>query len=250
MKQLVIEAFELVRDGYSVDRVIADPGLNERFLAECSGQGLKATPFELNLFLLNARKRAGVSPGHRRTIVRNQDSFGFAAEMAIRAMERKHETTLDLVLCDPNLAREFDSVAGAISPGFSPLEYRWAALCLRKTKRLRPEIIGRVVAAQVFGPLGVAGLYPSQIPSEQGLYILTTRYRVLYVGEAQDLWSRLKKHFDHSDNKLLARYLWEFGMDDLFLEYHVLPSKTSARVRKAMELELIRSRKADFNVQR
>jgi len=148
------------------------------------------------------------------------------------------------------LAREFDSVAEAIAPGYSPLEYRWAALKLRKSKRLRPELLGRVVTSRVVGPIEVAGLNPLELPSEQGLYFLTARDKVLYVGEAQNLRLRLKKHLDHSDNKRLAQYIWEFGKDDLFLEYHVLPASTSTRVRKAMELELIRSRKADFNVQR
>ena len=73
---------------------------------------------------------------------------------------------------------------------------------------------------------------------------------VLYVGEAQNLRNRIKKHLDHSDNKLLARYIWAFGSDDLFIEYHVLPEHLRTDVRKAMELELIRSRRAEFNVQR
>jgi hypothetical protein len=250
MRPIVVDAFEAVRDGFSVDRVIADPNLNERFVSECVRRAVVAAPVELNLLLLNLRKRAQIQRGSRRTIIGGQDAFGFAAEMAIRALERKHSTTLDRVLCDPQVATEFDSVAGAISPGYSSLEYRWAALGLRKAKRLRPEMLGRVVASKVHGPIIVTGLDPLQIPTEQGLYILTNRGKVLYVGEAQNLRSRLKKHFDHSDNKYLAQYIWETGTDDVLLEYHVLPESTSTRVRKAMELELIRSRRAEFNVQR
>jgi hypothetical protein len=53
---------------------------------------------------------------------------------------------------------------------------------------------------------------------------------------------------DHSDNKGLARWLWENGIRDLHVEYHVLPAGTTARVRKALEMELICSRNPIFNV--
>lgn len=250
MNHIVVEAFEVVREGFSVDRVIADPILNKRFLSECLRGAGTVAPVELNLMLLNLRKGAQIQRGSRRTIIVGQEAFGFAAEMAIRALERKHATTLDRVLCDPQMAAEFDSVAGAIAPGFTSLEYRWAALSLRKANRLKPELLGRVVAAEVHDPIIVSGLDLLQIPAKQGLYILTNREKVLYIGEAQNLRSRLKKHLDHSDNKYLAQYIWESGTDDVLLEYHVLPSDTSTRVRKAMELELIRSRRAEFNVQR
>jgi excinuclease UvrABC nuclease subunit len=45
---------------------------------------------------------------------------------------------------------------------------------------------------------------------------------VLYVGEAINLRKRLRKHLDHSDNKGLARWLWENGATDLHLKIHVL----------------------------
>jgi site-specific DNA-methyltransferase (adenine-specific) len=170
--------------------------------------------------------------------------------MAIRSLERKNQITLDRVLCDPELAGEFDTVASVIAPGFTPLEYRWAALGLRKKSRLRPELLGRVVPTQVVGPTLIQNLTPSELPVEQGLYLLLNREKVLYIGEAQNLRARFKKHLDHSDNKLLARYIWECGKGDLLIEYHVLPEGTRTDVRKAMEFELIRSRRPEFNVRR
>lgn len=250
MKREVLDAFAEVRDGHSVDRVIADPEFNERFVAGCRSRGLDQPAVDLNLTLLNARKRGGLPRASRRPVVRSQDAYRFAAELAIRSIERKHQTTLDRVLCDPILAREFDSLAAVIAPGFSAMQYRAAALGLRKRSRLRPEILGRVVAAEVIGPKPTAGLDHADIPNQPGIYVLTSRDRVLYVGESQNLRSRLKKHLDHSDNKLLARYLWTFGESDLLLELHVLPAATRTDVRKAMETELIRSRHPEFNVQR
>jgi len=250
MNPYLIDAFSEIRDGFSVDRVIADPELNARFISACRCRQLSDAAVDLNMNLQNTRKGAGLARTSRRTVVRNQDAFAFAAEMAIRSLERKHRTTLDRVLCDPELAGEFDTVASAIAPGFTPLKYRWAALGLRKKSRLRPELLGRVVPTKVIGPILIRNLAPSDFPTGQGLYLLLNREKVLYIGEAQSLRARFKKHLDHSDNKFLARYIWEFGRNDMLIEYHVLPEGTRTDVRKAMELELIRSRRPEFNVRR
>ncbi len=251
MNQGIIDAYEEVRDGFSSDRVIADPAFNSLFIDACRRRGMQDPPVELNLQLLNARKKAALPTGSRRTMIRNQDEFAFASEMAIRALERKYKTTLDRVLCNPVTAEEFDHVASLIAPGYEPLQYRWAALRLRKAKLLKPEDIGKVAPpVTVVGPVQASQVVASSIPTQQGLYIFMNNESVLYVGEAQNLRRRLQKHFEHSDNKHLAHYLWEFGSDKLLLEYHVLEAATTASVRKALERELINSRRAEFNKQR
>ncbi len=250
-REAVVAAFLEVRENASADRVVADPDLDAQFLKECRKRGVTESDAAINQTLLNLRKRGALAAyKSRRTVLRDQDEYQFAAEIAVRSLERKHQTTLDTIICSPELAKEFDSIAQEISPGFSPFQYRWAALRLRKTSKLHPEILGRAIRTQVFGPLSLSALRLDEIPLEQGLYVFTNREKVLYIGEAQNLRFRLKKHIEHSDNKFLARYLWEFGMADLLLEYHVLPRNTRTDVRKAMELELIRSRRAEFNVRR
>lgn len=236
--------------GYSADRVVADPDLNAGFLDACRQHGLALSPMELNRWLLNLRKRARLPRSTRRTFFPDQEEYAFAAEMAVRCMERRHRTTLDCILCDPDQAKEFDAVAQRIAPGFSPLQYRWAALRLRKVSKLKPELLGRVVPTEVVGPVAVSALDLSSIPDGQGLYIFAAHDKVLYIGEAQSLRSRLRKHLEHSDNKYLARHIWECGTADLLLECHVLPRDTRTDIRKAMEMELIRSRRAELNVRR
>ena len=70
----------------------------------------------------------------------------------------------------------------------------------------------------------------------------------LYIGESTNLRKRIEKHLEHSDNKGLAQWLWEHGADDLHLEFHVLPDSTTTRTRRALEAELIESRRPEFNV--
>jgi excinuclease UvrABC nuclease subunit len=88
----------------------------------------------------------------------------------------------------------------------------------------------------------------NDIPVNQGLYLFHKPDLILYVGETENLQKRIRKHLDHSDNKELAKFLWEYGQTDLHLEIHVLPEDISNKARKALETELIRSRKPFFNI--
>ena len=55
-KRGVCNAFKAIAQGFSTDRVIADPALNQLFLAECRERDLTGPDEDLNRCLLNARK--------------------------------------------------------------------------------------------------------------------------------------------------------------------------------------------------
>jgi hypothetical protein len=249
MRETVREAFLVVRGDCSPDRVIADPDLNQQFLDECRNRGLAQSPLELNNCLLNLRK-GGDLPDlkSQRVSLRNQEEYRFASEIAVRFLERRDHVTLDQILCDPLRAREFTEIASRLAPGFSAFKYRWAALNLRKRKRLRPELLGRVVPAEAVVTQRAEDVRKEELPVRPGLYLFIDRNQVLYIGECQNLRKRIGKHLDHSDNKGLAHWLWQHGTPQLHIEYHVLPAGTSSQVRKAMETELIQSRSPLFNV--
>ena len=251
MKSKLIAAFDAVRNGNSVDRVVVDPELNAAFVAECKRLELGGAAATLNRALINLRK-AGYLRGlkSRSPSPGDDDAYRFAAEIAARHMERRDGVTLDDILCDPALATEFDKLAAAISPGFTSLQYRWSALNLRKTKRLSPELLARIAPPRQVHSFAVLGLALDAVPSEQGLYLFHTRETCLYVGEAENLRNRIGKHLDHSDNKGLARWMWEQGSTALFLELQILPAATTQKVRRALEQELIRGRNPVFNIKR
>ena len=230
MKDIVLAAFLETRNGFSADKVIADPALNATFIAACHQRGTTASPSELNRCLYNLRKVRALEdhPTTKRIRLKNQDSYRFAAEIAARYLEQKEKTTLDRIICDPSLAAEFDRLAQAIVPGFSGFEYRFTALSLRKRRGLRPEIVSRVMAATQVTVFPVASLDINQIPRSQGIYIFFFKNEGnLYLGEARNLRERLRKHLEHSDRKELARWLWDRGSSDLFVEIHVLPDETT-----------------------
>jgi site-specific DNA-methyltransferase (adenine-specific) len=249
MRATVRDAFLAVRGECSPDVVIADPYLNQQFLRECQDRGLSDTAPILNQCLLNLRKSSDLQGiKSRRVTVRDQEDFRFASEIAVRYLERRDQVSLDQIICDPVRAAEFDTFAACIAPGFTPFQYRWAALGLRKTRNLRPELLGKVVRAEAVVTQPASSMKIAELPTGPGLYLFIGPAHVLYIGECQNLRKRISKHLDHSDRKALAHWFWEHGTADLHVEYLVLPKGTSARVRKAMEAELIRSRKPHFNV--
>ncbi|HEY4330362.1 MAG TPA: GIY-YIG nuclease family protein [Phycisphaerae bacterium] len=251
MNDLILQAFLLVRDGRSPDAVIADPALNTAFLEACRTKGVVGTPFEVNHFLFNLRKLRALEdhPTTRRIRLKEQDDYRFAVEITARFLELRDHTTLDRIICDPKLAVEFDSLAEQLAPGRSSFEYRFTALSLRKKGGLKPEIVSRVIPATAVTVRCAKGLDFNGIPRTQGVYILFYKSAGnLYVGEATNLRNRIRKHLDHSDRKEIAHWLWEKGSDDLYVEIHELPDGTRTQVRKALELELIRSRRPRFNI--
>lgn len=252
MTVALVDAFDAVSNGYSTDRVVADPELNQRFIAECRLRGLQDSVAALNRRLLNLRKSGALAGRARskRTHISDTDEYRFAAEIAVRFLERRDEISLDAIMCDPDKAAEFDEVAGRIAPGFSSLQYRWAALGLRKAKKLEPELVGRIAPPVNVINVPVSDVVSDQFPDSQGLYLFIAADQLLYVGETENLRKRLKKHLDHSDNRGLARWIWEFGTENLHLELQILEDGTETRVRRALELELIRSRQPIFNVKR
>ncbi len=251
MKSKLRAAYELACSGYSPDRVVADPELDEVFLKECRCLGLVEPASALNRSLLNLRKQGGLRGlKSKRSTFLEEDEYRFAAEIAARFVERRDALSLDDIICDPEVATEFDRLADRIAPGYRPVEYRWAALNLRKGRQLKPEVVSRVIPAETVEILEVASVDLSRLPAKQGLYVFLTKHSTLYVGEAENLQNRIRKHLDHSDNKGFARWLWGDGPSEILVEVHVLPSDTSTRVRRALETELIRSRDPLFNIRR
>ena len=253
MRSTIRAAYLDTRQGYSSDRVVADPGMNKEFLGRCRSLGLDLHPKLINKTLLNLRKSGGLKGiKSKRTSFRNEDEYRFASEMAIRFIERRDGVSLDVVICDPNLAIEFDGLASDLSPGFSPLQYRWAALNLRKKKKLSPEIVPKIVKAASIKRYKISDVVIADIPKTQGIYFFidTQEGITLYIGESENLQKRISKHLDHSDNKGLARWLWERGTDALWLDVQVLPDTTPTTHRRGLEAELIKNHQPVFNTQR
>ena len=208
--QAIIEACANASRGFSIDRLIADPLLHDDFQLQCDRLSVPGTPAERNRFLFRLRKsgklkEAGIETTERTSIEWDQmEPFLFAAEIAWQQISEIYaQVSLDEIFCDPRLAKSFDAIASGFSPGFTPLEYRWAALKLRKevskgklrASRVSAKDLGiRKFADQDCQPLTQLDFQSvNHIP---GVYALrNSDGKYLYAGETGDLNSRLKAQF-------------------------------------------------------
>jgi site-specific DNA-methyltransferase (adenine-specific) len=204
----IVRAFTETHEGKSADVLLAEPELNDAFLQRCESDGLPGVPLVWNRLLLRIRKRTSnplPATTQRVTISFEAcESYLFASEIAWKMLiEEDRAGSLDDILCDPELATEFDRVADQFAPGYSSFEYRWAALRIRKfAKKAKQE-------AQI---LKEAGKHPRssstkktdirKLPDSPGIYIVSHENNILYVGSAFSLRHRIETLIDRASSQL------------------------------------------------
>jgi DNA modification methylase len=197
----IIEAFFSVREGFSADRVIADPELNGAFLDMCRRLGLKGSQFDWNRQLMNLRKAGcfkGIpTPKRTRLTPQELDDYSYACEIGLRHL-KEQEKSLDHVLCDPCLAAEFDQyVQSMVSEPISSFKIRWVALYVRKRAEERTEARQNLLELRRL-PLArrtVSSLDCDKLPQAPALYWMRSQEKKLYVGETRDLQRRFHLQF-------------------------------------------------------
>jgi hypothetical protein len=253
----IIQAFGEVRSGYSVDRVIADPELNRRFLRRCRELRVSGTDYDLNWSLMSARKKGELSelPKTKRYTVRGTsellkiDEFEYASELAVRFLGEQKGLSLDQVICDPELAEEFDRYAARLSPGFTSLQYRWAALGLRKAGRLRdhPEESIRMPELE---PLGKAtSIKINTVPNSGGLYLFSSEKDRVFLGQTDNLRHRIERHMEVSASEGLPDWLWDTRRNPLCISVASLP-EVGRSTRQRIEVLLVKKWKPVLNLSR
>lgn len=249
---IIVRAFSEVRivtgsgtqEFLSSDRMIADPHLDKKFMKLCAKYGLKTNPIIMNLRLMALRKAKKLShlpPSKKRSGLTSSVSnrISFASELALRLIRIRKGVTLDQILCDPNLAKEFDSLAESMSPGFSSLEYRLAALNVRKRGTFT-RIDERVTFESTEN---VANLRVERIPNVAGIYLFSSDDFPVFINQTDNLRSRLTVHLDNSNKQGLPEWLW---LKPLQHSYIPMPS-TAATFRRNLEQTEMRERKTFLN---
>lgn len=198
----ILQAFARTHEGWSTDRVIADPDINRRFIEACLDLSLPGRALDWNLALLRLRKGKYLSqlrPMRATNLARQDlDLCEFGSESALAVLTTECRCTLDRLLCDPDRANVFDQTARRFAPGWSPLYYRWAALRIRK-RRLEIATAGekveppfRVPRFEVHSRLDA--LVPERLDDKRAVYLLTILNEPLYVGATCNLRGRIQAH--------------------------------------------------------
>jgi hypothetical protein len=227
-----------------------DPDYNARFLERCRDLGLSHNDYALNHMLYDIRKsgKSMLPPTTRRTEFRDYDAYSFAAEIAVRVLQRSEGISLDRILCSPPLRRRFDETAERLAPDESALKLRWAALNLRKTHRLKQADMSMPLF-ELGVRVPVAALRLDKLPASPAAYAFFDQERPVFAGETSDLKSRLDRHLRHSANFGLPTWLGLCTRNGLLLRYALLPEARQAD-RLAWLRQFINSERPLLNYQR
>lgn len=246
-KDKVVEAFYDVRDDQrSPDLYVADPERNQRFLCRCRDLGEVASDYAVNKTLLNARKNNLLKNLNSIRTTFNHEEYVFASEFAATELRYRTGASIDDIICDPELAAEFDSIAMKIAPGFTPLRYRWALLSVRKAGRSKQtKWEPQYVMPNFEEPVPLLSEQLSALPDDPGVYLLLEKSRTLYVHGTRNLNRGVKFH-RHADYRgLFDECLWDPNPDELFVSYATILKKQLVR---PVERRLIDERKPLFNI--
>ncbi len=109
-------------------------------------------------------------------------------------MQDRHSVHMDEILVDPVLLKEFDALAARIAPEMGTYPLRKAALRLRKSRRLKPELTLRVTDwKRRIEELSLQQAKENigQLSTRPGIYIFRDETGFLYIGQSQNLQQRL-----------------------------------------------------------
>lgn len=257
--EIVKHAFFASHDGVSTDELLCDDEKLAQFdalvLQRARKDGITKTATQARHLLLNIRKSGKLGPVVEKRYRGNHDAYKYVAETAARIAEDRHRTTVDRILCDPAMRSDFDGVASQFQTAATAKDIRLAAMSLRKAKQLQPLVAQKLLPPTRVIRLSVSAIRAdgSLVPRAPGTYVFGTSSRCLYVGEADDLYRRVvKEHCVHSDRQQLAQHLWQHGPDDVYVEirsYEGVPDAKRKPIRRALEAELIETRRPAFNIQ-
>ena len=198
ISKTIVVAFEAAHDGFSTDRVIADPQMNRQFIAACKAESLPGTPTDWNRRLIGLRKAKALThlrPMQQTRLPKEElERAEFGSEAAMSILQDRYAITLDSILVDPKIAREFDSIAARFAPGLTPLHYRWGALHIRKFASKRDKAATALDPRLKKVKFGKA----QELSSKRSLQDLPAVYILsedsgdpLYVGATQSLSTRI-----------------------------------------------------------
>lgn len=247
LKRAFFAAREAFKDRGSTDLYIADPNRNVVFLALCRQFGIKASDYQINKTLFNARKNKLLPNLQSQRTSIEYGEFAFASEFAATQLRYKTGASIDDILCDPALASQFDAIAQNVTPGFSAFEYRWAILSIRKTGRQKKLPTSFRLPRFTTGfrllrdPI-------EQIPQQSGIYLLYEKQKLLYTRSAADLRHGVELHRDANILRAIYEKLWRPTPDDFIVDYTTI-IRPMAFLR-AIERKLVEERHPVFNVPR
>lgn len=248
----IVKAFARTHKGYSADRLLSDPVLSASFMAEIRKQGVNEPAAAVNRRLLRIRKATDLPIELPKTTViedRDHSQFLIAAELAFALLGYRYDASYDDLIADPEVGSMFDLLARSIGHGGSAVDYRLAALHLRKNLRARSGNEARLLADiglsdvnkrwQAVGP--VIKLSMNELPDDDGIFAISEPDRYLFLTRYPHLREGITRFRDPSVLTALSNKFWTPSLENLSLQI-IRPRQngTSLRLLELKALEIYR----------
>ena len=198
----IVDAYKTACDGHSTDFILCEPELNASFVDTCKRKSIPGNAYTWNRLLLRIRK-AGKLPkarqARRRLTFEAMDPYSAASEVAMHLLSLDFGLAFDEILFSPVTAAQFDALAKDFADGYSPFEYRWAAMSIRKRAKK-----SKAIAVKHFKDWLKKQL-PRAVPLSSctskkyeihGVYVVLNHSQPLYVGETVNVKNRIEQMLD------------------------------------------------------
>ncbi|HLL88508.1 MAG TPA: hypothetical protein VK324_04340 [Tepidisphaeraceae bacterium] len=259
---LIADAFEEVREGFEPDRVLVDPTLSKKFIAACRKRGVKAPEWLINKRLQNFRKSSSYGIKLKRTTrdaELDPEPFFYAAELGFVQLSYSRRASVDDVITNPKVGEEFVALCKEIEPTGRAIDFKWAALRLRKMRSFSKPKVEKLLAVdapQIEERLDLVGTLDrvslSDVPAEKGLFSLVEqnrRQKYLYVGATQiSLRDAFEPFRSARPFMALAGPFWQPRLSEITLSVAVMKKRLFGASARDLSLRLIEERHPLYNI--
>jgi site-specific DNA-methyltransferase (adenine-specific) len=224
---IIVNAFAEIHNGYSVDRTLADPQLAARYVKRCQKLGVGAQHAAICRRLLRLRKAGGFPVKTTREDKRNLHPFLIPAELAFVKLTYRYDASYDDLLADPEVGKAFDENVVKVGGSGDVVDYRLAALHLRKNVRSR-----RKADADQLAHLDISKVKPrwhtpghlsdfrlDAVPDSEGVFALREPDRYLFLSQSENLRSDVGIFQDAEILASVGNHFWSPSPDKITVDF-------------------------------
>jgi site-specific DNA-methyltransferase (adenine-specific) len=251
----IIDAFKKTHKGYSVDRVLADPDLVHQFIELAQRLGVDASPALINRRLLRIRKAGDLKVETTVEEKRDLRPFLIPAELAFAHLTYHHDASYDDLLADPEIGAAFDALALKVGRGGNAVDYRLAALHLRKNIRSRRGSEGKKLANfgiadltqrwRLVGPFAKIAI--DDLPTAKGIFALSEPNRFLYLTRYPNIREGVDLFRDPAVLAAMGNRFWTPSLESISLQL-IRQEDISGTTLRLLELKALEVYRPIFNL--
>lgn len=259
--RLIARAFQETRRGLPIDRVLADPALTDRFNQRCRQLGVAAPAAAVNRRLFRLRKSSGqyvrIPPATVKEPRRDFSPYLFAADMASAQIRYRFGASVDDILADPEIGQEFDKLAAQLRPGWTALDYRLAALYIRKSRYCQQQELTLFESLKSTDAEKTASDYGSldridlqKIDPHDGIVGLVERThssRFLYISQAKSVQDTVAPFLNRTVFDSLANTFWSPSLSLIYLIVYDIRERYRKATQSLWAKKLIHEKTPIFN---